>query len=65
VRISVRGSGIGNASHNRGLLLAQDGVPFNEADGYGDSQIADPLLTRDRACGFGTSMGGLSADDFI
>ncbi|PLR20309.1 TonB-dependent receptor [Caulobacter zeae] len=46
VRISIRGSGIGNASHNRGLLLAQDGVPLNEADGYGDSQIADPLNTR-------------------
>jgi len=46
VRISIRGSGIGNANHNRGLLIAQDGVPLNEADGYGDSQIADPLLTR-------------------
>ena len=46
IRISVRGSGIGNANHNRGLLLAQDGLPLNEADGYGDSQIADPLTTR-------------------
>lgn len=46
VRISIRGSGIGNASHNRGLLLAQDGVPLNEADGFGDSQVADPLNTR-------------------
>ena len=46
VRISIRGSGIGNPNHNRGLLLAQDGVPLNEADGYGDSQIADPLNTR-------------------
>jgi iron complex outermembrane receptor protein len=46
VRISIRGSGIGNANHNRGLLIAQDGVPLNEADGYGDSQVADPLLTR-------------------
>src|SRR3990167_3018769 len=46
VRISIRGSGIGNANHNRGLLLAQDGLPLNEADGYGDSQIADPLITR-------------------
>jgi iron complex outermembrane receptor protein len=46
VRLSIRGSGIGNASHNRGLLLAQDGVPLNEADGYGDSQVADPLNTR-------------------
>ena len=46
IRISIRGSGIGNANHNRGLLLAQDGVPLNEADGYGDSQIADPLIIR-------------------
>src|SRR3990167_2751624 len=46
IRISIRGSGIGNANHNRGLLLAQDGLPLNEADGYGDSQIADPLLAR-------------------
>ncbi len=46
IRLSIRGSGIGNANHNRGLLIAQDGVPLNEADGYGDSQIADPLLTR-------------------
>ncbi len=46
IRISIRGSGIGNANHNRGLLLAQDGVPLNEADGYGDSQIADPLQAR-------------------
>ncbi|OYX35810.1 MAG: TonB-dependent receptor [Caulobacterales bacterium 32-69-10] len=46
IRISIRGSGLGNANHNRGLLIAQDGVPLNEADGYGDSQIADPLLTR-------------------
>lgn len=46
IRISIRGSGIGNANHNRGLLIAQDGVPLNEADGSGDSQVADPLNTR-------------------
>jgi iron complex outermembrane receptor protein len=46
VRLSIRGSGLGNANHNRGLLIAQDGVPLNEADGYGDSQAADPLNTR-------------------
>ena len=46
IRISIRGSGIGNANHNRGLLIAQDGLPLNEADGFGDSQIADPLTTR-------------------
>ncbi|WP_420480150.1 TonB-dependent receptor family protein [Brevundimonas sp. FT23028] len=46
VRLSIRGSGIGNASHNRGTLLAQDGVPFNEADGFGDFQLIDPLIAR-------------------
>ncbi|HYD46181.1 MAG TPA: TonB-dependent receptor plug domain-containing protein, partial [Phenylobacterium sp.] len=46
IRISIRGSGLGNANHNRGLLIAQDGVPLNEADGFGDSQIADPLIAR-------------------
>lgn len=46
VRLSIRGSGIGNNNHNRGLLLAQDGVPFNEADGYGDFQLADTLTAR-------------------
>lgn len=45
-RLSIRGSGIGNANHNRGTLLAQDGVPLNEADGYGDYQLIDPLLAR-------------------
>ena len=45
-RLSIRGSGIGNSSHNRGTLLAQDGVPLNEADGFGDFQLIDPLLTR-------------------
>jgi iron complex outermembrane receptor protein len=46
VRLSIRGSGIGNNSHNRGLLLAQDGVPFNEADGFGDFQLIDTLTAR-------------------
>lgn len=45
-RLSIRGSGIGNANHNRGTMLAQDGVPLNEADGYGDYQLVDPLLAR-------------------
>lgn len=46
VRLSIRGSGIGNSVHNRGTLLAQDGVPFNEADGFGDFQQIDPLIAR-------------------
>ncbi|CAN5861863.1 TonB-dependent receptor [soil metagenome] len=45
-RLSIRGSGIGNSSHNRGTLLAQDGVPFNEADGFGDFQLIDPSIAR-------------------
>jgi iron complex outermembrane receptor protein len=45
-RLSIRGSGIGNAAHNRGTLLAQDGIPFNEADGTGDFQLIDPLIAR-------------------
>lgn len=46
VRISIRGSGIGNANHLRGLFVSQDGIPFNEADGFGDVQMVDPLLAR-------------------
>jgi iron complex outermembrane receptor protein len=46
VRLSIRGSGIGNSSHNRGVLLAQDGIPFNEADGFGDFQLIDPSIAR-------------------
>lgn len=46
MRLSIRGSGIGNANHNRGTFLAQDGVPFNEADGYGDFQLIDPSIAR-------------------
>lgn len=46
VRIAIRGSGVGNANHLRGLFVSQDGIPFNEADGYGDVQMVDPLLAR-------------------
>lgn len=46
IRISIRGSGIGNANHNRGVIISQDGLPLNEADGYGDSQSIDPLIAR-------------------
>jgi iron complex outermembrane receptor protein len=46
VRLSIRGSGLGNPNHNRGTLLAQDGVPYNEADGFGDFQQIDPLIAR-------------------
>ena len=46
VRLSIRGSGIGNAAHLRGVLLAQDGVPFNAPDGFGEFQEIDPLIAR-------------------
>lgn len=45
-RLSIRGSGIGNPNHLRGTLLAQDGIPFNEADGFGDFQLIDPSIAR-------------------
>ncbi|MDC7681822.1 TonB-dependent receptor [Asticcacaulis sp. BYS171W] len=45
-RLSIRGSGIGNASHNRGTWLSVDGVPVNQADGSGDFQEIDPLSAR-------------------
>lgn len=45
-RLSIRGSGIGNTVHLRGTLLAQDGIPLNEADGFGDTQMIDPSIAR-------------------
>jgi iron complex outermembrane receptor protein len=45
-RLSIRGSGIGNAVHLRGTLVAQDGIPLNEADGFGDTQLVDPAIAR-------------------
>lgn len=46
VRLSIRGSGIGQSLHLRGVLLAQDGVPVNAPDGFGDFQELDPLIAR-------------------
>jgi iron complex outermembrane receptor protein len=45
-RLSIRGSGLSNNNHLRGLLLLQDGMPFNSADGFGDFQEVDPLVFR-------------------
>jgi iron complex outermembrane receptor protein len=45
-RLSIRGSGIGNNNHLRGTLVAQDGIPLNEADGFGDTQMIDPFIAR-------------------
>ena len=45
VRISVRGSGLGRQFQGGGLLLLQDNVPINTADGAFDFQAIDPWLT--------------------
>lgn len=45
-RLSIRGSGIDQAYHQRGVLLAQDGVPFADADGFSDFQKVDALSAR-------------------
>ncbi len=45
-RLAIRGSGLGNANHLRGTLVAQDGMPLNEADGFGDTQLVDPSIAR-------------------
>lgn len=45
-RLSIRGSGLDQSYHQRGVLLAQDGVPFAEAHGFSDFQKVDPLNAR-------------------
>ncbi|MEO6699429.1 MAG: Plug domain-containing protein, partial [Paraperlucidibaca sp.] len=45
-RISIRGSGLQRTFHGRGLLLLQDGVPLNLADGGFDMQAIEPQATR-------------------
>ncbi len=42
-RLSIRGSGIQRTFHLRGVMLLQDGVPINQADGGGDFQAIEPL----------------------
>jgi iron complex outermembrane receptor protein len=42
-RFSIRGSGLARNFHLRGVLVMQDGIPFNQADGSGDLQEIDPL----------------------
>ncbi len=43
-RISIRGSGLGRQLQGGGLLLLQDGIPLNTADGSFDFQAVDPWL---------------------
>lgn len=45
-RLSIRGSGIAQGFHQRGVLFAQDGVPFADADGFSDFQGVDQLSAR-------------------
>lgn len=45
-RLSIRGSGIAQGFHQRGVLFAQDGVPFADADGFSDFQAIDPMSAR-------------------
>lgn len=44
VRLSVRGSGLSNNAHLRGVELLFGGVPMNAAEGFGDFQELDPLF---------------------
>lgn len=45
-RLSIRGSGIQRTFHGRGIMLLQDDVPLNLADGSFDFQAIEPLATR-------------------
>lgn len=45
-RLSIRGSGAAQGFHQRGVLFAQDGVPFADADGFSDFQSIDALSAR-------------------
>lgn len=45
-RLSIRGSGLQRTFHGRGLMLLQDGVPLNLADGGFDMQAVEPQATR-------------------
>ncbi|HEY0622914.1 TonB-dependent receptor family protein [Sphingomonas sp.] len=45
-RLSIRGSGIGQGFHQRGVLIAENGVSFADADGFSDFQKVDVLTAR-------------------
>jgi iron complex outermembrane recepter protein len=45
-RISIRGSGISRTFQGRGIVLMQDGIPINTADGSFDFQSIDPWAVR-------------------
>ncbi|MFT4089261.1 MAG: TonB-dependent receptor [Asticcacaulis sp.] len=46
LRLSIRGSGLTRTFQGRGLLLLQDGVPLNTADGGFEFNTLDPWLIR-------------------
>ena len=45
-RLSIRGSGIQRTFHGRGIMVLQDGVPVNQADGAFDFQVLEPMAAR-------------------
>lgn len=45
-RVSIRGSGLQRTFHGRGIMLLQDGMPLNLADGGFDMQAIEPQATR-------------------
>ena len=45
-RLSIRGSGIGQSNHQRGVLIAENGISFADADGFSDFQKIDVLSAR-------------------
>ncbi|WP_439634770.1 TonB-dependent receptor family protein [Glycocaulis sp.] len=54
-RLSVRGSGLANNMHLRGVELIFNGVPINNADGFGDYQELDPLFVSHMAVNRGAN----------
>ncbi len=70
-RLSIRGSGLQRAFNGRGLLLLQDGLPLNLADGSFDMQNLDPaawdhIAVRRGANAFAQGAGTLGGSvDFI
>ena len=45
-QISIRGSGLRNNFHLRGITLLIDGFPYNNADGFGDFETLELLATK-------------------
>jgi iron complex outermembrane receptor protein len=45
-QISIRGSGLRNNFHLRGLTLLIDGFPLNNADGFGEFEVLELLATK-------------------